>query len=457
MLTINEHCDSLRQKVDIAREEAIENIRKSSNTLITRIDAYEKECLSGWTPVKESTKSLVEEVSKRMRAFIAEQQAFLQSVQERDDELTLRLDEANKLAQELSDRKKELNDAMFSDKLVAFHAFPSMDETCILGELTFTTTKLPFKTLSTTDADLKPIDIRASYDFIVPLENGQRIVTFKSGHSRADETIQMSCFDRIGRLLGSNKLKCNVRRENVAQCAPNQFVVCHDSDSFKLSVFNSSLQRLRTVDCKKFSNICCNSKFVFGMWDAYDSFEADSDDDDDEQEEEDSAHRIQVHHLDTLSKAFGLRVPAKYSIERIWADEHQVVAMSRLINKPSRHWYMTIFDLATCNHSDTMQLEAKRARKNKSAAAGKLFLAEKHVLLRLEPCFFIDSAFLTKVFAFDGWLVFPHAKELVWFDKNGTRSEASTSLDDYKNMKELYSFGSILILTSNEGKLLLKR
>ena len=88
-MTIREHCDSIRQQVDIVRETAIENIHKASNALMIEIDAYEHECISRWTAVKESTEQVVEDVSKRMRAFLAEQQAFLQSVQASDAQLIL--------------------------------------------------------------------------------------------------------------------------------------------------------------------------------------------------------------------------------------------------------------------------------------------------------------------------------------------------------------------------------
>ena len=80
-LTIQEHCDSLRQQVDIARETALESIHKASNTLKREIDAYERECLSSWSFVKESAEVTMADVSKRMRAFLAEQQEFLQSAQ----------------------------------------------------------------------------------------------------------------------------------------------------------------------------------------------------------------------------------------------------------------------------------------------------------------------------------------------------------------------------------------
>ena len=79
-----EHCDSLRRDVDIARETALENIHKASNTLISEIDAYERECLSSWRATKVSTDHVVEDVSKRTRAFLAEQHAFLQTVQASD-------------------------------------------------------------------------------------------------------------------------------------------------------------------------------------------------------------------------------------------------------------------------------------------------------------------------------------------------------------------------------------
>ena len=83
-LAIGEHCDSLRLQVDIARETAIENIHKESNTLMAEIDAYERECLSSWAEAKESSERVLEDASKRMRAFIAEQQAYLQSAQASD-------------------------------------------------------------------------------------------------------------------------------------------------------------------------------------------------------------------------------------------------------------------------------------------------------------------------------------------------------------------------------------
>ena len=85
--TIREHCDSLRQQVDIARETALESIHKASHTLIIEIDAYEQECLSRWTAAKESIEDAVKNLSERMREFVAKQHAFLQSQQASDTQL----------------------------------------------------------------------------------------------------------------------------------------------------------------------------------------------------------------------------------------------------------------------------------------------------------------------------------------------------------------------------------
>ena len=88
-LTIREHCDSIRQGVDIARETALEKIHKESNALMVEIDAYEHECLSHLREVSKSSEQVVQGVNKRMRAFIAEQQEYMESVQASDTKLII--------------------------------------------------------------------------------------------------------------------------------------------------------------------------------------------------------------------------------------------------------------------------------------------------------------------------------------------------------------------------------
>ena len=115
----------------------------------------------------------------------------------------LHLDEANKLAQELSDRKKELNATTFGNKLALFQPIASKDDVSI-GELAFVPIQPPFSTLDMASADLKTIDIRAEYDFLLALNHCQCIVIFKhivsyyTGYST-----QMSCFDWLRRQAGT--------------------------------------------------------------------------------------------------------------------------------------------------------------------------------------------------------------------------------------------------------------
>ena len=94
--------------------------------------------------------------------------------------MTLRSDEANELAQELSERKMELKAAMFSDKLASFSTFPSIDEAFLLGELTFAQIQLPFKKLDISSPYFhKLFDIRVDYHFLLPFDHGQHIVLFE--------------------------------------------------------------------------------------------------------------------------------------------------------------------------------------------------------------------------------------------------------------------------------------
>ena len=74
--------------------------------------------------------------------------------------------------------------------------------------------------------------------------------------------------------------------------------------------------------------------------------------------------------MSTLSKAFQLGAPDEYSIEQTLADERHVVAMSQLNSeRDSLHWFMSIFNLATCNES--------------GETASTFFLAEKTIDLAI--------------------------------------------------------------------------
>ena len=379
---------------------------------------------------------------------------YLSNVQASVDDVAPQLDQANKLAQELSDHKMQLKAAMFGNKLASFHAFPSAADAS-LGELAFTYIQLPFKKLNLYTDNHYAVDIRAKFDFLLPLEHGQRIFAFKRFYKseETEDVTLMSCFDPLGRLIDSKYLEHLVQQENVAQCGPSEFVVCHYSDSPELSVYDSDLKCLRHMGCLNFSAICCNSKYLFGLWDwhdRHDYYYSDSEDEGAASKEKYSRQRIQVIHLDTLyPAAFAPRLPKKYTIERILADEHHVVAMSRVACEPSRHqWFMTLFDLATCAQTANNSGAAKRGSGETEC---KFFLAEKQIALD------IKSMPLSSVFLFEGWLVFPlkSKNSFVWYDKNGKRSETNTEWDS-NNLKRIYSFGSDLLFAQYDGKLLLK-
>ena len=453
-LTIQEHCDTIRHQIDIAREIALEKIHKASNALLTEIDIYEQECLSGWLAAKESNAATVEDVSKRVSAFVAEKQQLCQRSTEvaSDDTLALQqqLHEANKLAQELNDRRRELNSTIFSDKLVSFNASstPSIDDAPpLLGELTFASpVKLPFKELFIASSDLKPVEFRAKdYDFLLPFDQGQHIVLFThildilEEDGSIWERVQMSSFTRLGRPTGIRSVYKDVKPGNVAQCGPSRtFVVCRYENSHHLSVYNTNVNCLRSAPCKNFSTICSNSKFVFGLWETKNERPADSDDI--HEQEPHSRQTIQVHDLNTLSEAFALGVHEKYRIKRIMVDEHHLVAMSQLLES-SDEWLMSIFDFQ----------DKSEVKENANDNMAHFFLHEKHV-------HFGKLNMSLPVFLHCEWLIVPDENEskLVWFDKKGTRSETST-YTDLDHVRDIYSSGASLFFVLENKRLLLKQ
>ena len=108
----------------------------------------------------------------------------------------------------------------------------------------------------------------------------------------------------------------------------------------------------------------------------------------------------------------------------------------------SHQRFISLFDLqAICKKSDD---------KDTGKAEHKFFLAERHVRLDME------SAWTPPLFLFEGWLVFRLQNELVWYDKEGQRSETRTELDSNSWIR-IFASGSSLILRKRDGKLLLKR
>ena len=353
-------------------------------------------------------------------------------MQEKNGKLRRRLNKCTKFAKELSDCKRLLKAAWFGNRLATFDAFPSIADAMPLGELTFAHFQLPLATLGIDSNELKPVKIRAPYDFLLPLEHGQRIVKFKHFFEIDDiykSFTQISCFDLHGHFIRTKTLKCHVQSKHVAQCGPSEFVVYHESGSPQLSVYNSALERLRNTSCNRFLSICCNSKFVFGVWNSS-AWSV-------EDKTVYTTQLIQVRHLDTLSQAFLLRLPEQYTIERILGDEHHVVALCPARNC-HRRWFMCLIDLATCNKNEGgYQMD-------------RVGLSENQFYIEME------WMWLDQVFLLDGWLVVPGTQEMLWFDKEGTQSDLSTAWDTTK-LLAIYASRSVILFKFGDGTLRMKR
>ena len=128
-------------------------------------------------------------------------------------------------AKELSDGKKLLKSALFVSRLATFDAFPSIGD-APLGELTFEHMQLPIGTLDTTDfTELKPVELLVPYDFLLPLEHGQRIAAFEHFLDSNDIECftQMSYFDQLGRLIGTVRLTSHLEQVDAVRTSSSLF------------------------------------------------------------------------------------------------------------------------------------------------------------------------------------------------------------------------------------------
>ena len=138
----------------------------------------------------------------------------------------------------------------------------------------------------------------------------------------------------------------------------------------------------------------------------------------------------------------------EYTIDRIMADEHHLVAMSRLDGETTSNWFMSVFDLQAFGEASGDDKDAGVGK-----TASKFFLLERHIDLA------IQRLWLSEVFLLDGWLVVPHRDKdtFSWYDKDGQRNATSTDVD-LGNVRAIYSSGgSNHLFDLDDDTLLLKR
>ena len=124
--TIREHCDTIRNEVQIAVERAFDKIAAFHRHLLAEIDSYEKKRLA--TASSTTTADACQEASRRVvreaRAFVSEQSDYLKRALIDDETVASAVRAANSHVLRLRENETDLLAALYANKLLAFDSSP---------------------------------------------------------------------------------------------------------------------------------------------------------------------------------------------------------------------------------------------------------------------------------------------------------------------------------------------
>jgi len=132
---ITENCNELRRKVQLAKEEKIEEINKLCDSLFLKIETYEEKCKCNYKEMNELIKQKANELIKSVNESIQQQNAYLRQLAI-DDKNTMECNQKmDELKKQIEKERKNIKKSMFGNQIMKFEANITLLNEEILGTL----------------------------------------------------------------------------------------------------------------------------------------------------------------------------------------------------------------------------------------------------------------------------------------------------------------------------------
>ena len=136
---IKEHCDKLRNEVQLSSEELIETIQKFNSELIEQINAYEKNSVVDFN---QENKSALDNFINEMYAFHAKWSDYFKQVKLDDSELIAASSEASKCLEQIKKENAQVLDKVFNGKVLRFEKNLTRVKSNVVGTFNLSLTQM---------------------------------------------------------------------------------------------------------------------------------------------------------------------------------------------------------------------------------------------------------------------------------------------------------------------------
>ena len=278
---IKDHCMKLRNRVDLATEELIEEVHKFNEKLIDEIKEYEKECISSFNNDQYSNEKFMQLV-KEVDQFYSKKNHDLSTRFSIDD---IEIEEASRFADDymkrLKSEKDKLEKAKFSNRILQFDKTVALFDSNLIGSLKHKAFNLDMSDYNSINilTDL----IRFNYQNLLRLKSGNFAVFFadaefclnavildENGKSLVQRTnMSGNHVSELRAVEFGDKILVYFHQQNAANYWARSISkvsqISHNSNV--LAAFSSvNLNYIKHLDLNiKFNDISANNLNLFGM------------------------------------------------------------------------------------------------------------------------------------------------------------------------------------------------
>ena len=188
---IREHCEKIRNQIDLNTEILIEKINNYRDQLITEINNYEQECIKSLKPIdkKDCFHKMIQENDIKLKEFYR----YINKYKIDENKIKQMMLEAKIQEYQLKDNLKKINNKLFGESLISFEDLQRQIDSSIIGRFSYESLKIESDVIDIEKVINNKVEKTIQYkaDKVVPLISDKYLVASGNYLKIIDESGQV--------------------------------------------------------------------------------------------------------------------------------------------------------------------------------------------------------------------------------------------------------------------------
>jgi hypothetical protein len=262
--SISEHCEVVRNQIDIKTESIMLEIENCKEKLIKDVDDYEMRCKE--TVENKKYEQQFKQIIKQNEGFLEKYTNYIKK-QKIDEEEAIKMNQDAFLQKNiLTNEIKNFDATIFDKKKILFEDFEKNFVSSMIGTIIYKPIRLFDFNNYNTSVNLAQIINFTAFRNIMVLENGDFVTTFNDYSNLSSIAI----FDRDTKLIKTSQLKTLTGSTSSTLFTANSYkdfiILNYLTSYYYLSTLSSSFVINNSINCgKQYISVCGNSESIIGL------------------------------------------------------------------------------------------------------------------------------------------------------------------------------------------------